>query len=156
SMGLVERLCRRSRCRAVQRSLMLARRDAGVRGCRARYSIEKGALMLTRPVVRSLPLFLVPLWPATGSAANEVPFTHVIVDGTGRTEPHCKSVGDLKGDGSPDIAVASAAGDGLVWYSYPLWSRCLIAPGSFTTDMQVADLDSDLDLDLVTFDKDAQ
>jgi hypothetical protein len=70
-----------------------------------------------------------------------VRFRHVIVDADNPPDPHCKAAGDIDGDGFPDLLAASSAGGGLFWYRYPEWTKHRIAPGSFTTDMAVADLD---------------
>src|SRR5512133_4248819 len=74
---------------------------------------------------------------------KDLHFRHVIVDPHGPADPHCKAVGDLDGNGYPDLLAASAAGDGLYWYQYPHWSKHLIAGGAFTTDMAVGDIDGD-------------
>jgi hypothetical protein len=63
-------------------------------------------------------------------------------------------VGDIDGDGLPDViaAGAKAEGDGLYWYRYPGWSKHeIVEPGvtGFTTDMQVGDVDGDGDLDII-------
>ena len=76
-------------------------------------------------------------------AAPVVRFRHVVVDADNPKDPHCKAAGDLDGDGYPDLLAASSAGGGLFWYQYPGWTKRRIAPGSFTTDMAVADLDGD-------------
>ncbi|MCI0582129.1 MAG: VCBS repeat-containing protein, partial [Chloroflexi bacterium] len=91
--------------------------------------------------------FLLPLLlaPAAG-----IPFTHVVVDANNPANPHCKAVGDLDGDGFPDIVVASSSGGGMHWYRWPSWTKTAIrASGSWTTDMQAADVDGDGDVDLV-------
>jgi hypothetical protein len=82
---------------------------------------------------------------------KEIPFDHVIVDSDNPTNPHCKTVGDINGDGFPDILAASATGntEGLFWYEYPNWNKYQISSGSFTTDMQVGDIDNDGDLDVI-------
>lgn len=80
---------------------------------------------------------------------GELPFRHVLV------EPHnigadCKAIGDLSGDGFPDVVVADDTGIGLQWYEYPKWTKHVIETRSvFTTDMQVADVDRDSDIDIV-------
>jgi hypothetical protein len=84
-------------------------------------------------------------------AVKEISFRHVVVDDRNPTNPHCKAVGDMNGDGWPDILAASSTGntDGLFWYEYPSWTKHRITPGSFSTDMQVADVDGDGDLDAI-------
>lgn len=78
-----------------------------------------------------------------------LPFTHVLVDAENPRDPHAKTIGDIDGDGFADLLAASSAGEGLYWYRHPRWTKHKIAPGSFTTDMQVADIDRDRDLDVV-------
>jgi hypothetical protein len=84
------------------------------------------------------------------AAAADVPFTRVVVDPVPPNGPDTKTVGDLDGDGFPDIIVASSTGAGLWWYRYPAWTKHAIQPsGGWTTDMQAADVDGDGDLDIV-------
>src|SRR5687768_6290349 len=79
-------------------------------------------------------------------AGATVPFTHVIVDASNPLDPHNKAMGDIDGDGFVDLLAGSSAGQGLHWYAHPTWSKNQIAAGSFTTDMQVGDIDRDGDL----------
>lgn len=85
------------------------------------------------------------------SVIQEIPFEHVIVDANNPPNPHCKTVGDINGDHFPDILAASSTGDttGLFWYEYPNWTKHKITGGSFSTDMQVGDVDGDGDLDAI-------
>ena len=79
-----------------------------------------------------------------------IPFTGSIVDSNNPRNPHCKALRDINGDGQRDIVVASASGGGMYWYEYPRWTKHAIrASGSWTTDMQTADIDKDGDFDLV-------
>ena len=82
-------------------------------------------------------------------ASRAIRFKHVVVDADNPPNPHCKTVGDLDGDGFPDLLAASAADGGLYWYRYPDWSKHRIAAGNFTTDMAVGDLDGDGHLDVI-------
>jgi hypothetical protein len=78
-------------------------------------------------------------------------FQHVVIDATNPANPHCKTLGDIDGDGYLDALAASSSGGGMFWYEYPGWTEHAIrASGSWTTDMQVGDVDSDGDLDVVT------
>jgi len=83
------------------------------------------------------------------SGAEPMPFRRIIIDSDNPTYPHCKTVGDLDGDGCVDVLAASAYGQGLYWYAWPHWTKHRIAGGTFTTDMQVGDVDNDGDLDVI-------
>jgi hypothetical protein len=84
------------------------------------------------------------------SGSLPVNFEYAMIDERGPADPHCKTTGDLNGDGYPDAIVASSRGGGLYWYEYPSWAKHPIdAAGSFTTDMQTADIDGDGDLDII-------
>lgn len=93
------------------------------------------------------------LWRNDSGA--EVPFRHVVIDDELPGYLDDKSVGDLDGDGLPDIVIGTDTQ--LVWYRAPDWEREQILPGqNFTTDMQVADVDGDGDLDLVAAEYDIE
>jgi hypothetical protein len=83
--------------------------------------------------------------------AGNLTFEHIVVDSDNPPNPHCKTVGDINGDNFPDILAASSGNNatGLFWYEYPNWSKHQIASGSFTTDMQVGDVDNDGDMDVI-------
>ena len=59
------------------------------------------------------------------------------------------AVGDIDGDGVKDIMLGSQFTLGAVWYHSPDWKRYPIAPGDFTTDGEVVDLDNDGDGDVL-------
>lgn len=78
-------------------------------------------------------------------------WTRTVVDSGNAGD--CKAIGDVDGDGLPDLVVAGTA---LAWYRNPDWQRTTIASAKveFTTDCQLADLDGDGRLDIVTADGD--
>ena len=103
-------------------------------------------------------LLLRTAWLAKPSGASgEVPFEQVNVD-TYLTNPHCKALGDIDGDGYPDLAAGGAYANGaVVWYKYvnrTNWTRHVIATNApttygFTTSMELGDVDGDGDLDII-------
>lgn len=77
-------------------------------------------------------------------------FDHVTVDSQGPDGIWLKTVGDLNGDGAPDLVAGGYDGGGLVWYQNPSWAKKVIATGEgFSTDAEVGDLDNDGDNDVV-------
>jgi hypothetical protein len=76
-------------------------------------------------------------------------FDYVVVDPSGPGDPWGKSVGDLDGDGLPELLVAGNAGD-LVAYHPPAFTvETIVSGGSFSTDLEVADVDHAQGPDLV-------
>lgn len=86
---------------------------------------------------------------ATAAAAPV--FEHVVIDSDNPQDPHCKTLGDIDGDGFVDAVVASGVNGGMYWYEYPDWTNkhAIRSSGGWTTDMQAADIDGDGDLDIV-------
>ncbi len=82
----------------------------------------------------------------------QVPFECVIVDSARNApaKPYGKAIGDLSGDGRPDLLISSANGDGMYWYLYPDWQKYAIrSQGSWSEDCQLSDIDNDGDIDVV-------
>ena len=74
----------------------------------------------------------------------QVPFNCVVVDSacSSPAKPYGKAIGDLSGDGQPDLFISSANDDGMNWYQYPDWKKYIIRKsGSWSEDCQIADLD---------------
>lgn len=124
----------------------MTKRTAGVAALNPRMALVLAAMAL------------ICILPAPAGASREtphgvtdgaMPFRRIIIDNDNTTYPHCKTVGDLDGDGFVDVLAASAYGQGLYWYAWPNWTKHRIAGGSFTTDMQVGDVDNDGDLDVI-------
>jgi hypothetical protein len=83
------------------------------------------------------------------SQGAEISFDHVILDNEGPKDPWAKITGDIDGDGFADVVVGGRKGP-LVWYSYPTWSKAIIAEGGYqTVDGELGDMDADGDLDVV-------
>ena len=75
----------------------------------------------------------------------------MVVDPSGPQDPWGKAVGDLNGDGTPDLIVGGYVSGGLVWYENPSWVPHVISdrPG-FRTDHEAGDLDRDGRVDVVS------
>ena len=84
-------------------------------------------------------------------AQASVPVEHVVVDRSGPGDPWGKTVGEINGDGRPDLVVGGHEGGGLVWYENPSWRKHVIASaGVFSTDHEVTDIDGDGRNDVVS------
>ncbi len=82
--------------------------------------------------------------------AHQGLFSYVVLDDRGPRDPWGKGVGDIDGDGLPDLVAGGHAGGGLAWYrSGEPGRRVIASSGSFGTDIEVADLDGDGRADVV-------
>lgn len=94
-----------------------------------------------------------------GSAPNAalltIPFEYVEVDPS--VAGDVKLVGDINGDGLPDLIIGGMPGEKLNWYRNPDWSKTVIATplNEFTTDGALGDVDGDGDLDIIVPDGDS-
>ncbi len=88
---------------------------------------------------------------SSDSSDSAVSFRYVLIDAQNPRHPHTTSVGDISGDGLPDVVNASGDGyrDGIYWYKAPAWTKTVVDTGSFSTDMQLGDIDGDGDPDIV-------
>ncbi len=79
-------------------------------------------------------------------------FVQQVVDPSPPTDPWMKAIGDLNGDGKPDLVLCGRDGP-LVWYQNPTWVRHTISsatgPGGSSTGIAIADVDGNGSLDVV-------
>jgi hypothetical protein len=82
---------------------------------------------------------------------SSIHFDRVLVDNQGPKSPWGKTIGDVNGDGLPDLTVGGNESGELVWYEAPTWKKSVVARGqAFTTDHAVADIDHDGRNDIVS------
>ena len=94
-------------------------------------------------LVAVLALLAVSAEPPAGATLS---FRHEVVDKEGPLDIWLKTVGDLNGDGRPDLIAGGYKEGGLVWYENPSWTKHVIAAtGTFSTDGEVVDVDRDGD-----------
>jgi hypothetical protein len=102
---------------------------------------------MCRVVAATLALFVVGGGLAEGAEAS---FDRVLVPQG--ISGDAKMVGDLDGDGLPDVAIAGlGALEPLVWFRYPDWQKTVIATSSqeYSNYGVIADIDRDGDNDII-------
>ncbi|MDB5051711.1 MAG: repeat protein [Fibrobacteres bacterium] len=76
-------------------------------------------------------------------------YAELILDSINLPKPWGKALGDIDGDGKPDALVGTLDGP-IYWYRAPGWEKAVLIPEHGGDDLQVADLDGDGRLDVVT------
>jgi len=113
---------------------------------------------MPKSLIRWTPILLLLFLPIGALVRGDftpVSFEHHFIDKTD-VGADCKAIGDINGDGFPDVVIADNETAPLQWYEYPKWTKHVIdARLVFTTDMQVADIDGDGSTDVVVPDHNA-
>src|SRR2546430_5908890 len=105
-------------------------------------------------VIKAVLIMLASVWlalPSHVQASTFAPFTRVQIEGPFiYAPPWGKALGDIDGDGYPDIA-AGFGGEFLTiyLYQYPTWLKHKIAQGDRGEDIQIADVNKDGSPDVV-------
>jgi hypothetical protein len=83
------------------------------------------------------------------AAAVLAGWQEVIVDQNSYSNPWGKGMGDVSGDGQPDLLFGDFGGQ-IYWYRSPDWKRFVLYPSNGGDDMALADIDGDGDLDVIS------
>lgn len=92
---------------------------------------------------------------AVSQAVITPAWTTVTVDATSpATNPWAKSIGDVNGDGLPDLLICGGSSGEAFWYANPTWTVHAIGGGGGTeSGSAVGDIDQDGDLDFLCGDQ---
>ncbi|MBI1389461.1 MAG: hypothetical protein GC154_13540 [bacterium] len=81
--------------------------------------------------------------------AQAMTFEHIVLDDNGPHDPWVKTIGDLDGDGAPDVIIGGRGGP-VYWYPNAAAPAVEIATGGYNTvDGECGDIDGDGDEDVV-------
>jgi hypothetical protein len=85
----------------------------------------------TARALKDAVILLLGVGPAqAGDAVREITFVHEVIDAQPPRNPWFKIIGDLDGNGRPDVIIGGQNGD-LVWYANPGWRKTVIADGGW-------------------------
>jgi hypothetical protein len=78
---------------------------------------------------------------AAAQVGAQVEFGYEVIDADGPSDPWGKSAGDLDGDGLPELLVQGNGGDLVAYHPPDFTPETIDLGGSFSTDLEVADVD---------------
>lgn len=83
------------------------------------------------------------------AAAVAAGWQEAVIDAQGPSMPWGKAMGDINGDGLPDLLLGDASGR-IYWYRAPDWQRFQLSSVGGGDDLAVGDIDMDGDLDVIS------